>query len=152
MEPAEELRCNRFLFLPLSENVITSKSAAWSLADEWFEVDGYSPNLLLDAFELNTINRLWVTDITYIPIAGRRFVYLSMVMDRFSRRIIGWRLNVTMTEELVIGSLKDAIASRQPGGELIHYSDRGGPCAGNRSRQILKHSSIRQSMSRAGDL
>jgi len=50
---------------------------------------GYSPNLLLEPIELNTVNRLWVADITYVPIAGRRFAYLSMVMDRFSRKIIG---------------------------------------------------------------
>jgi transposase InsO family protein len=112
---------------------------------------GYSPNLLLQPFELNAVNRLWVADITYVPIAGRRFAYLSMVMDRFSRRIIGWNLDVTMTEHLVIGSLKDAISSRQPDPELIHHSDRGGQYAANRFRQILKRSSIRQSMSRAGD-
>ncbi|TWU50586.1 Integrase core domain protein [Rubripirellula tenax] len=112
---------------------------------------GYSPNLLLDRFELNAVNRLWVADITYIPIAGRRFAYLSMTMDRFSRRLIGWKLDVTMTEQLVVGSLKDAIMIRQPEGDLIHHSDRGGQYAGNRFRQILKRSSIRQSMSRAGD-
>ena len=112
---------------------------------------GYSPNLLLESFELDTINRLWVADITYVPITGRRFAYLSMVMDRFSRRIIGWKLDVTMTEQLVIASLKTAISSRQPGRALIHHSDRGGQYAGNRFRQILKRSSIRQSMSRADD-
>ena len=74
-----------------------------------------------------------------------------MVMDRFSRRIIGWKLDVTMTEQLVIASLKTAISSRQPGRALIHHSDRGGQYAGNRFRQILKRSSIRQSMSRADD-
>lgn len=112
---------------------------------------GYSPNLLLDEFELNTINRLWVADITYVPIAGRKFAYLSMVMDRFSRRIIGWKIAVTMTEDLVIGSLNTAIASRQPKTDLIHHSDRGGQYAGNRFRAMLKRSSMRQSMSRAGD-
>lgn len=112
---------------------------------------GYSPNLILDAFELKAVNRLWVADITYVPLVGRRFAYLSMIMDRFSRRLIGWKIDVTMTEQLVIGSLKDAIMIRQPGRELIHHSDRGGQYAGNRFRQILKRSSIRQSMSRAGD-
>jgi transposase InsO family protein len=80
-------------------------------------------------------------DITYIPIARRRFAYLSMVMDRFSRRIVGWKMDATMTEELVIGSLKDAISSRQPERHLIHHSDRGGQYAGNRFRGILKRSS-----------
>ncbi|QDT10800.1 DDE-type integrase/transposase/recombinase [Planctomycetes bacterium K23_9] len=74
-----------------------------------------------------------------------------MTMDRFSRRLIGWKLDVTMTEQLVVGSLKDAIMIRQPEGDLIHHSDRGGQYAGNRFRQILRRSSIRQSMSRATD-
>jgi transposase InsO family protein len=104
---------------------------------------GYSPNLLLDSFELNAVDRLWVADITYVPLAGRRFAYLSMIMDRFSRRLIGWTFDVTMTEQLVIESLKDAIVTRQPGIELIHHSDRGGQYAGKRFRQILKRSSIR---------
>ena len=112
---------------------------------------GYSPNLLLDEIDLVATNRLWVADITYIPISKRKFAYLSMIMDRFSRRIIGWKMDVTMTEELVIGSLKHAIESRQPGPDLIHHSDRGGQYAGNRFRGILKRSSIKQSMSRAGD-
>lgn len=112
---------------------------------------GYSPNLLLEEIELTSINRLWVADITYVPLTHRKFAYLSMVMDRFSRRIIGWKLDVTMTEQLVVSSLKDAIMSRQPGNNLIHHSDRGGQYAGSRFRQMLKRSSIRQSMSRAGD-
>jgi len=112
---------------------------------------GYSPNLLLDSFELSDINRLWVADITYIPVSGRRFAYLAMVMDRFSRRIIGWKLDNTMAEELVTESLRGAIFSRQPGGSLIHHSDRGGQYAGRRFRAMLRRSSIQQSMSRAGD-
>ncbi len=112
---------------------------------------GYNPNLLLDDFELTATNRLWVADITYVPIAGRTFAYLSMVMDRFSRRIVGWMMKITMTEELVIGSLQAAITNRQTGSDLIHHSDRGGQYAGNRFRGILKGSSMRQSMNRAGD-
>lgn len=112
---------------------------------------GYSPNLLLESFDLMSINQLWVADITYIPISGRRFAYLAMVMDRFSRRIIGWQMENTMTEELVIGSLRSAISCRQPGSPLIHHSDRGGQYASRRFRAMLRRSSIQQSMSRAGD-
>lgn len=112
---------------------------------------GYSPNLLLEEFLLNGINQLWVGDITYIPLAERKFAYLAMLMDRFSRRLIGWHIDLTMTEALVIHGMKNAIATRQPGEHLIHHSDRGGQYAGKQFRAILRRASIRQSMSRAAD-
>lgn len=112
---------------------------------------GYSPNLLLENFVLTGLNQLWVADITYIPLRGRRFAYLSMLMDRHSRRLIGWQLDETMTEELVIHSLRRAIDRRQPPPQLIHHSDRGGQYAGRRFRALLRRASIRQSMSRAAD-
>lgn len=112
---------------------------------------GYSPNLLLQDFCLNAVNQLWVADITYVPLRGRRFAYLSMLMDRFSRRLIGWHLDVTMTEELVLRSLTAAIHSRRMTSDLIHHSDRGGQYAGKRFRAVLRRASIRQSMSRAAD-
>jgi putative transposase len=112
---------------------------------------GYSPNLLLEDFSLAGINQLWVADITYIPLVGRKFAYLAMLMDRFSRRLIGWRLDATMTEELVLASLTTAIRAGRPTDALIHHSDRGGQYAGKRFRSVLRRASIRQSMSRAGD-
>ncbi len=112
---------------------------------------GYSPNLLLEDISLSGIDQLWVADITYIPLAGKRFAYLSMIMDRYSRRLIGWQLDETMTEDLVLQSLSAAIQSRQPQAGLIHHSDRGGQYAGKRFRDVLRRSGIRQSMSRAGD-
>jgi transposase InsO family protein len=112
---------------------------------------GYSPNLLLENFTLTGPNQLWVADITYIPLQGRRFAYLSMLMDRHSRRLIGWEIDTTMTEELVIRSLRRAIDRRQPRPRLVHHSDRGGQYAGRRFRGLLHRAAIRQSMSRAGD-
>jgi transposase InsO family protein len=112
---------------------------------------GYSPNLLLEDFSLSGINQLWVADITYIPLIAKKFAYLSMLMDRFSRRLIGWRLDETMTEDLVLHSLTTAIRGRRPAANLIHHSDRGGQYAGKRFRATLRRASMRQSMSRAAD-
>lgn len=112
---------------------------------------GYSPNLLLEDFSLAGVNQLWVADITYVPLHGKRFAYLAMLMDRYSRRLIGWRLDDTMTESLVLGSLRSAIQLRRPPCRLIHHSDRGGQYAGNRFRATLRRAGMRQSMSRAGD-
>lgn len=112
---------------------------------------GYNPNLLLNDFQLTGINQLWVADITYIPLQGKRFAYLAMLMDRFSRRLIGWQLDMTMAEELVLTSVTRAISSGRPTSNLIHHSDRGGQYAGKRFREVLRRAGIRQSMSRAAD-
>jgi len=112
---------------------------------------GYSPNLLLEEFSLTSVNQLWVADITYVPLRGKRFAYLAMLMDRYSRRLIGWCLDDTMTESLVLRSLRSAIRLRRPPCRLIHHSDRGGQYAGNRFRATLHRAAMQQSMSRAGD-
>lgn len=112
---------------------------------------GYNDNLLLEHAEPTGINQLWVGDITYIPIIGNVFAYLATLMDRFSRRIVGWSLQIDMTESLVIDALQNAIRSRQPPENLIHHTDRGGQYAGKAYRAILQRSAMRQSMSRAGD-
>jgi putative transposase len=75
---------------------------------------GYSPNLLLDADTPTTSNQVWVGDITYIPLKGGTFCYLACLMDRFSRRIVGWQLGDDMTESLVLAALHSAIKERQP--------------------------------------
>ena len=110
---------------------------------------GYSPNLLLEFDEPESINQIWVGDITYIPQSGSRFLYLAMLMDRYSRRIVGWKLSIDMTETLVIDALRHAIGQRQPSPGLIHHSDRGGQYAGKRYRNMLHRADMKQSMSRA---
>ncbi len=112
---------------------------------------GYSPNLLLDAPPPDGINQLWVGDITYVPLVGGDFLYLAMLMDRFSRRIVGWNLQDHMRESLVWAALQAAIALRQPPPGLIHHTDRGGQYAGVEYRKMLVRAGMAQSMSRAED-
>lgn len=112
---------------------------------------GYSPNLLLDATEPDGINQLRVGDITYIRLRGGTFAYLAELMDRYSRRIIGWNLGTDMTEPLVLKVLRRAIRERHMANRLIHHTDRGGQYASHSYRAILRRANIRQSMSRAAD-
>ncbi len=112
---------------------------------------GYSPNLLLEAPPPTGINQLWVGDITYVPLRGGAFSYLAMLMDRYSRSIVGWRLDETMTEDLVLPALRMAIRDRQPPARLIHHTDRGGQYAGARYRDILRRANFQQSMSRVAN-
>jgi len=112
---------------------------------------GYSPNLLVNALPPDGINQLWVGDITYVPLWGGEFLYLAMLMDRFSRRIVGWDLQDHMRESLVLAALQAAIALRQPRPGLIHHTDRGGQYAGAQYRKMLARAGMAQSMSRAED-
>jgi len=110
---------------------------------------GYSPNLLLNLELLLQPHRLWVGDITYIPIHGVGFGYLAVLMDRYTRRIVGWSFRSDMTEALVLGALRKAIRCIQPAAGLIHHTDRGGQYAGKAYRHVLNRSRMLQSMSRA---
>jgi transposase InsO family protein len=112
---------------------------------------GYSPNLLIGAPSPNAVNQLWVGDITYVPLVGGDFLYLAMLMDRYSRRVVGWNLQDHMQESLVLAALRAAIVLRQPESGLIHHTDRGGQYAGTGYRQTLARARMLQSMSRAND-
>lgn len=114
---------------------------------------GYNQNLLKGRKAPLRVNEVWVGDITYIPVVARsgrgRFGYLALLMDLWSRRIVGWEYGSSMDEELVLGALKRGIQERQPGSGLIHHTDRGGQYAGKRYREVLRRAGIRQSMSAA---
>ena len=110
---------------------------------------GYSPNLLLETPEPTKTDELWVGDITYVPLRGGSFCYLAVLLDRYSRYVVGWYLGETMTENLVLPVLRMAIAERQPPANLIHHTDRGGQYAGSRYRALLRRAAFRQSMNRA---
>jgi putative transposase len=73
---------------------------------------------------LNGINQLWVADITYIRLEGE-FVYLAVVIDAFSRRVIGWALDRRVEDDLTIAALRSALESRHPPAACVHHSDRG---------------------------
>jgi putative transposase len=110
---------------------------------------GYSPNLLLASPPPRGVNEIWVGDITYIPLENGRFLFLAILVDLYSRRIVGWELRDHMKESLVLAALRSAIASRGPGVALIHHSDRGGQYAGKQYRRVLQRAEMHQSMSRA---
>ena len=111
---------------------------------------GFSPNLLLAGVAVTRVNQVWVGDITYIPLSSQ-FAYLAVLMDRYSRKIVGWCIELSMDEGLVIAALKQAIKARQPSPKLIHHTDRGGQYASIEYRKLLARAQMQQSMSRAGD-
>lgn len=112
---------------------------------------GYSPNLLQDMSTPTTPNRVWVGDITFLPLAGGGFAYLAGLMDLCTRDIVGWSVAATMEEPLVLAALRMAIRNVQPPVQLIHHTDRGGQYAGGEYRSVLRRAKMRQSMSRSGN-
>jgi len=112
---------------------------------------GYSPNLLQRSAPPAQLQRVWVADITYIPLKESAFAYLTLVLDLCSRRVVGWSLVEQMTETLVLDALQHAIRDRQPPPGLVHHSDRGSQYASRAYRAILRRADIHQSMSRAAN-
>lgn len=109
-----------------------------------------APNTLDRDFTAEAPNRKWVTDITYLPTA-QGWVYLAVVLDLFSRKVVGWSLGPSLATELVSAALRLAIESRRPEGKkLLHHSDRGCQYTSDAYQQILKTLGIQCSMSRTG--
>lgn len=96
------------------------------------------------------VNQLWRADITYIRLR-EEFVYLAVVLDAFSRRAIGWELDITLEARLTIAALTMAIEQRQPAAGLVHHSDRGVQYASGDYVSRLKLHGIQISMSRLGN-
>ena len=96
------------------------------------------------------INQLWVADITYIRLRTE-FIYLSVVLDAFSRRVIGWALGRTLAAELALTALRMALTERRPEPGLVHHSDRGVQYASQDYTGMLKQHGVIISMSRKGN-
>jgi transposase InsO family protein len=107
------------------------------------------PNLAA-SMVLTDVDQLWRADITYVRLR-EEFVFLAVILDAFSRRVIGWALDRNMEDELTLTALRMALSHRsiQPG--LVHHSDRGGQYASNDYTDLLKAHGIDISMSRKGN-
>ena len=107
------------------------------------------PNLARDMI-LTAIDQLWRADITYIRLRDE-FVFLAVILDAYSRRVIGWALDRTMEDELTLTALRMALSRRAVEPGLVHHSDRGSQYASNDYTDLLKANGIEISMSRKGN-
>lgn len=108
--------------------------------------DKPSPNLLVDQPLPEKPNQVWAGDITFIPTASG-WIYLAVVIDLCSRKIVGWALADHMRNELVSNALKQALSSRRTAAGIIFHSDRGSQYGSAAYRQILNRAGMQQSMS-----
>jgi len=107
-------------------------------------------NLLKQDFSAPSANQRWVADITYIS-TQQGWLYLAVVMDLYSRRIVGWSMDRWMSRHLVIDALSMALGARNPEDNLIHHSDRGAQYTSDDFRSMLDKHGIQCSMSARGN-
>jgi putative transposase len=107
------------------------------------------PNLAKEIRPTGT-DQLWIADITYIRLMSE-FVYLAVILDAYSRRVIGWELGRTLEGELTLAALRMALGSRQLSASLVHHSDRGVQYAATGYIDVLTQHGIKISMSRRGN-
>jgi putative transposase len=109
-----------------------------------------APNMLDQDFEATGPNQKWGVDISYIWTA-EGWLYLAIVLDFFSRRIIGWSVSDRLKKDLALSALERAIAIRQPPEEVIHHSDRGSQYCSDKYQNLLKKHGFIISMSGKGN-
>ena len=109
-----------------------------------------APNLLEREFTVNTPDTVYVGDITYIP-TREGWLYLAVVIDLFSRAVVGWSMSSRITADLVNGAMRMALWKRKPAKGLIFHSDRGSQYASDSHRKLLNDHGFKASMSRKGD-
>lgn len=108
-----------------------------------------APNLVKQEFRAAAANHLWTGDITYIRTA-EGWLYLAVVLDVFSRRIVGWSMNRRMKDDLVVAAFKNAVTKRSPAPGFVFHTDRGSQYCSNRFRARVTGAGGRQSMSATG--
>ena len=108
-----------------------------------------APNLVKREFTAEAPNRLWTGDITYIWTA-EGWLYLAVVLDVFSRRIVGWSMNRRMTDDLVVAAFRNALVRRRPATGFIFHTDRGSQYCSKRFQKLVKGAGGVQSMSSTG--
>ncbi len=109
-----------------------------------------APNLLDRHFERETPNAVWVGDVKYIA-TGDGWLYLAVLLDLFSRRVVGWATSASNDRALALAALDQAVSKRHPGSGLVHHTDRGSPYASDDYRAALTQRGLVASMSRTGD-
>jgi putative transposase len=130
--------------------VAVKRRKRWTTTTQSRHAHPIAPNHLARQFTVAVPNQVWAGDITYLwTQAG--WVYLAVVVDLFSRKVVGWALEATLASGLVEEALKMAIGRRQPAPGLLHHSDRGSQYAGHDYQALLQTHEFQCSMSRKGN-
>jgi putative transposase len=144
-------RCGRHRVARLMrENEIVARQRRRRPGTRFTNERGKSPNLLARAFNVPAANQVWATDITYLRTA-EGFVYLAVVIDLYSRRVIGWAMRSCLGADLVGSALRQALWNRQPEPGVLHHSDQDGLYACAAYYELLTEHGFIVSNSRKGN-
>lgn len=129
--------------------LVVQQRVAYKTTTQRKHTDAVADNLLNQNFNPTGPNQVWAGDVTYLR-TGEGWMYLAIVMDLFSRRIVGWHIDKRMTTDLVMKAMLKAYNLRQPPKGLVFHSDRGSQYTSKRYRKLLASYGIRASMGDVG--
>lgn len=144
-----EVNRKRVQWLMREDNLLCLQKRKFVLTTDSNHGLAVYPNLAA-GIELSRLDQLWIADITYIRLEAE-FIYLAVILDAFSRRVVGWALDRNIDSALVVAALRMALAKRRPGPGLVHHSDRGVQYASGDYVALLTEHSVQISMSRKGN-
>lgn len=139
----------RVLRLMREDNLLCLRKKKWVRTTDSRHGLPIYPNLAAGLVPTG-LDQLWVADITYIRLQSE-FVYLAVIVDAYSRRVVGWNLGRTLQTELALEALQQALIQRNPGPGLVHHSDRGVQYASYAYTDLLQQHQVAISMSRKGN-
>ena len=132
------------------QDLVARPPRRWRRTTDSSHREPIAPNLLGRKFTAQAPDRTWVADTTYLPVLGG-FIFLVVILDLFSRKVVGWSVGDRLDAELSREALRRALARRQPAPGLLFHSDRGSEFAAQSFRRLLAEAGAVQSMSRKGD-
>lgn len=136
-----------------AHGLVGRRPTRWTRTTDSAHDHPVAPNVLERRFDVNgiqVINRAWVADITYVP-TQEGFLFLAIVLDLASRRVVGWAMQNSLAADLALAALRMALAERRPEPGLVHHSDRGVQYTCAAYQELLATHGIEASMSRKGD-
>jgi transposase InsO family protein len=131
-------------------NGLTARRRVRRPGSRFTDKRGKAPNLLNRQFQVDKMNQVWAADITYVRTA-QGFVYLAVVLDLYSRRVIGWAMSSRLSAALVSAALRQALGQRQPSAGIMHHSDQDGLYASMAYQELLAEHGFIVSNSRKGN-
>jgi len=152
-EQGQRVGRKRVARLMKAHELVGHRPRQWVRTTESAHAHPVAPNVLARQFDVNGIhvmNRVWAADITYVP-TQEGFLYLAVVLDLASRRVVGWAMEKTLDTALATSALRMALVERRPDLGLLHHSDRGVQYACGAYQACLAEHGIEASMSRKGD-
>lgn len=132
------------------QGLVARPRRRWRRTTDSTHREPIAPNLLARNFTAQAPDRAWVADTTYLPVLGG-FIFLVVILDLFSRKVVGWSVGDRLDADLSGEALQRALARRQPPPGLLFHSDRGSEFAAQSFRDLLDHARAVQSMSRKGN-